>query len=72
MKREQRREDNVDITELVSVRLLLFCVLIPTKCCVLLEGNLFSTLMPLRNLEKVGPEMYFVPKAGNSGKGNNE
>lgn len=52
VKREQRREDNVEITELVSVRLKLFFVLIPTKFCVLLDGNLSSTLMLLRNLEK--------------------
>lgn len=66
------KQNNVEITELVSVRLKLFYVLVPTKCCVLLNRKSSSSLMLLKSLEKVGPEMSFNTWTVNWGKGKNE
>lgn len=71
MKRKQREENNAEITEVVSAILKLFYVLVPTKYCVLLDGNLSSTLILLRSLEKVRPEMSFNTSTVNWGKRKN-
>lgn len=41
MRTEQSGGNNVEVTELINVRLNLFYVLVPTKCSVLLDGKSF-------------------------------
>lgn len=68
----KREQNNLVITELVSVRLKLFYVFVPTKCCVLPNRKSSSRWMLLKSLEKVGPEMSFNIWTVNWGKGKNE